>query len=63
VARRLDASPHAVVIAWVLRQGPTVIAIPSSRTPEHAADAAGAADLELSAEDLAEISNATFSRE
>lgn len=63
VARRRKASPHAVVIAWVLSQGPTVIAIPSSRSPEHAADAASAADLELSPEDLAEISSATFSRE
>lgn len=63
VARRRNASPHAVVIAWVLSQGPSVIAIPSSRSPDHATDAASAADLELSAEDLAEISSATFSRE
>lgn len=63
VARRRHASPHAVVIAWVLSQGPTVIAIPSSRSPEHATDAAGAADLQLSSEDLTEISSATFSRE
>ena len=63
IARRRQASAHAVVIAWDLSQGPTVIAIPSSRTPAHAADAASAADLELSAEDLAEISAAAFSRD
>jgi len=63
VARRRNASPHAVIIAWGLSQGPTVISIPSARSPEHATDAAGAADLELSAEDLAELSSATFSRD
>ena len=63
VARRRNASPHAVIIAWGLAQGPAVISIPSSRTPAHATDAAGAADLELTSEDLAELSSATFSRD
>ena len=63
VARRRNASPHAVIIAWGLSQGPTVISIPSSRSPDHATDAAGAADLDLTAEDVAEISSATFSRD
>jgi diketogulonate reductase-like aldo/keto reductase len=52
-----------VIIAWGLSQGPTVISIPSSRSPGHATDAAGAADLELTTEDLAELSSATFSRD
>ena len=63
VARRRNASPHAVIIAWGLSQGPTVISIPSSRSPDHATDAAGAADLALTPGDLAEISSATFSRD
>jgi len=58
----LGFSPHALVLAWVLAQGPTVIAIPSARTVEHAVDAARAADIVLSAEDLRRISEAEFSR-
>jgi aryl-alcohol dehydrogenase-like predicted oxidoreductase len=55
-------SAHAVVLAWVLAQSPGVIAIPSARTVEHARDSAGAASLELSADDLAAIDAAEFSR-
>jgi len=62
IARRRGASPHAVVIAWVLAQSPVVVPIPSSRTPEHAADAASAAGLRLSDADLHELSAATWSR-
>lgn len=62
IGRRHDASPHAVVLAWVLAQGPHVIPIPGARTPEHARDAAGAADLELTAADHAAIDAAEFSR-
>lgn len=61
IARRLGASPHAVVIAWVLAQGPQVIPIPSARTEEHARDSATAADLGLAPDDLAAIDNADFS--
>lgn len=61
IAQRHKASTHAVVTAWVLAQGPTVFAIPGARTPEHAADAARAADLELSADDLQQIDEAKFS--
>ena len=60
VAQKHGASPHAVVLAWVLAQGPTVIPIPGARTVEHAVDAAGAASIELSAEDLREIEEADF---
>lgn len=52
------ASAHAVVLAWVLAQGPTVIPIPGARTVEHAVDSAGAADLMLSEEELEMISAA-----
>ena len=62
VARRLGASPHAVVIAWVRAQGPTVIPIPGARKPEHAVDSAGVADLELGDGDIEELSAAEFDR-
>jgi aryl-alcohol dehydrogenase-like predicted oxidoreductase len=62
IAKRLGVSPHAVVTAWVLAQGATVIAIPGSRTPEHARDAAAAGGVTLTKEDVAAIDRADFSR-
>ena len=63
VARRRNASPHAVVIAWVLARDR-----PSSRSRAHVPPTTRPTrhrrrTLELSAEDLGEISSATFSRE
>lgn len=60
IARARNASAHAVVLAWVLAQGSTVIAIPSARQPAHAADSAGAADLTLGADELRAIDEADF---
>lgn len=62
MSKDLGFSPHALVLAWVLAQGPTVIAIPSARKVEHAVDSAKAADIELSPEDLRRITEAEFSR-
>ncbi|MFI5208041.1 MAG: aldo/keto reductase, partial [Gemmatimonadales bacterium] len=61
MAKRLGVSPHAVVTAWVLAQGATVIAIPGARTPEHAMDSAAAAGVTLTREDLAAVDRAEFS--
>jgi aryl-alcohol dehydrogenase-like predicted oxidoreductase len=58
----LGFSPHALVLAWVLAQGSTVIAIPSARKVEHAVDSAGAADIGLGPEALRRIDEAAFSR-
>jgi aryl-alcohol dehydrogenase-like predicted oxidoreductase len=62
IAGRLGVSAHAVVLAWVLAQSPTVIVIPSARKVEHALDSVGAAELELPEDDLAAIDRAEFSR-
>jgi aryl-alcohol dehydrogenase-like predicted oxidoreductase len=62
IAAAYGVSAHAVVLAWVLAQSPTVIAIPSARTVEHALDSIGAASHELAADDLAAIDAAEFSR-
>lgn len=62
MAGELGFSPHALVLAWVLAQGATVIAIPSARTAEHAVDATRAGDIALSASDLRRITEAEFSR-
>ncbi|HWA16921.1 MAG TPA: aldo/keto reductase [Gemmatimonadales bacterium] len=55
-------SPHAVVLAWVLAQGPTVIAIPSARNTGNVEDSARAADLVLTESDIAAIDSAEFDR-
>lgn len=61
IAARYGASPHAIVIAWVLAQGPTVIPIPAARTVEHALDSLGAQKIELTGDDLSAIDKARFS--
>ena len=62
LSRELGASPHAIVTAWVLAQGPTVFAIPGARTVLHARDAAAAARLELAPAHLQAIDRARFDR-
>ncbi|HYC33083.1 MAG TPA: aldo/keto reductase [Gemmatimonadales bacterium] len=62
MAARLGVTAHALVLAWALSKGATVIPIPSARKVEHALDSVAAADLELSPEDLAAIDRAEFSR-
>jgi aryl-alcohol dehydrogenase-like predicted oxidoreductase len=62
IAAAHGATPHAVVLAWVLAQGPTVIVIPGARTVAHTTDAATAASLALTPADLATIDAAEFSR-
>ncbi len=63
IAEQCDATPHAVVTAWVLAQGPTVIAIPGARTREHARDAASSASLTLTDNQRQRIDDAVFSRD
>jgi aryl-alcohol dehydrogenase-like predicted oxidoreductase len=62
MAARLDVSAHALVLAWALAQSPAVILIPSARRVAHALDSVSAEDLALSADDLAAIDRAEFSR-
>jgi aryl-alcohol dehydrogenase-like predicted oxidoreductase len=62
IAQAHGVSPHAIVLAWVLAQGETVIAIPAARTVEHAVDSITAADVRLSPAELATIDAAEFSR-
>jgi aryl-alcohol dehydrogenase-like predicted oxidoreductase len=62
MASRLGVSTHALVLAWVLSKSPAVVVIPSARRVEHALDSLRAGDLEVSADDLAAIDRAEFSR-
>jgi len=55
LAAAKKATPAELALAWVLQQGEHLIPIPGTRSPEHLEEHARAADLEISAEDLAEI--------
>jgi aryl-alcohol dehydrogenase-like predicted oxidoreductase len=62
IAREHGATAHQVVLAWVLAQAPNVIVIPGARSVEHVRGSAGAAGLELRAEQLRAIDEGEFSR-
>jgi len=61
IVRRHRVSHHAVVLAWVLAQGSSVIVIPAGRRLEHVADSQLAAEIELSSDELAVIDESEFS--
>ncbi len=54
VAERHDVSPAAVALAWTMRH-PHVVAIPKASRPEHVRENLVAADLTLTADDLADL--------
>jgi diketogulonate reductase-like aldo/keto reductase len=56
-AKRHNATPAQIAIAWGLRH-PHVISIPKASDPVHVRENAAAADIVLTAEDLAEIDRA-----
>jgi aryl-alcohol dehydrogenase-like predicted oxidoreductase len=55
IAQRVGATPAQVALAWVLAQGPHMVPIPGTKTPKYLVENGAAADLELSADDLAEL--------
>jgi aryl-alcohol dehydrogenase-like predicted oxidoreductase len=61
IADRHAVSPHAVVLAWVMAQGESVIVIPAARRVDHVRDSQAAAALALNGEELAAIDRAEFS--
>ena len=62
IAARHRASPHAVVLAWVLEQASNVIVIPGARTVVHTLDSWTAGDLRLDPEELRDLDEAEFDR-
>jgi diketogulonate reductase-like aldo/keto reductase len=60
IAARRGLSAHAVALAWVLAQGQNVVPIPGARRVEHAVEAARAAEVELTPEELHAIDRAAF---
>ena len=55
VARRRDASPYEVILAWFLSLHDVIVPIPGASRPASARSSASAADLTLEADDLAEL--------
>jgi aryl-alcohol dehydrogenase-like predicted oxidoreductase len=53
-----DVSPQQVALAWLLSLSPTMIPIPGSSRPETITDSLKAAELALSADEIAAISSA-----
>ena len=55
VAEARGVSAQQIALAWELAQSPTVIPIPGAKRPESVRDSAAAADLVLSAEEMAAL--------
>jgi aryl-alcohol dehydrogenase-like predicted oxidoreductase len=58
IAAAKNATPAQIALAWLLAQKPWIVPIPGTRRLERLEENLGAADLELSADDLAEIDTA-----
>ncbi len=55
VADHLDVTPGQVALAWILAQGEHVVPIPGTKRREYLEENAEAAEIELSADDLAAL--------
>ena len=55
VAKRLETTPHAVALAWLLHRSPNILLIPGTSTVAHLRENIGAAALTLPADVLAEL--------
>jgi pyridoxine 4-dehydrogenase len=56
VAKRHDASPRQIVLAWLLARSPQILPIPGSGSADHVESNVAAASIELSPEEVAAIS-------
>ena len=59
IAQRKDATRAQIALAWLLAQKPWIVPIPGTRRLQRLEENLGAADVELTASDLAEIDAAT----
>ena len=55
IAQRKGATPGQIALAWLLAQKPWIVPIPGTRKPHRLEENLGAADVELTADELAEI--------
>jgi pyridoxine 4-dehydrogenase len=62
IAKRHGATPAQVALAWLLTRSPVIIPIPGTLSLSHLEHNVGALQLELSQQDLAELSSYRLSR-
>ena len=55
VAKRLEATPMQVALAWLLQRSPNILLIPGTSSLEHLRENQAAGDLQLTANDLGEL--------
>jgi aryl-alcohol dehydrogenase-like predicted oxidoreductase len=55
IAARVEVTPAQVALAWILAQGQGIVPIPGTKTPRYLLDNAGAADVELGKQELADL--------
>ena len=58
IAQRKEATPGQIALAWLLAQKPWIVPIPGTRKLHRLEENMGAADVELSADELSEIEDA-----
>jgi aryl-alcohol dehydrogenase-like predicted oxidoreductase len=58
IGKRKQATPAQIALAWLLAQKSWIVPIPGTRRPERLIENLGAADIELTSEDLGEIDRA-----
>jgi aryl-alcohol dehydrogenase-like predicted oxidoreductase len=58
IAKRKEATPVQIALAWLLAQKPWIVPIPGTGKLEHLDENLGAIAIELSSDDLREIDNA-----
>ena len=56
IAARRDATPGQIALAWLLARSPSMLPIPGTSSVEHLEENVGAARVELSEDDLRELS-------
>ena len=59
VAKRKDATPAQIALAWLLSRKPWIVPIPGTRKPERLDENLGALSVELTPDDLLDIENST----
>lgn len=58
IGERKKATSAQINLAWLLAQKPWIVPIPGTRNLEHLEENIGAAEIELTAEDLRELASA-----
>lgn len=58
IARRHDATPQQIALAWLLKRSPAMLPIPGTRNLDHLRGNLGALDIDLSDDDYAALATA-----